>query len=204
MKAGRIPLIPTLLLLLAVGVMIALGVWQLRRAEWKEALLVRAAHNLIEPAIDLPGRLPPGLDYRRFRVVCDRLVFDHGPTAGTGRGGATGWLQTATCLRDAGHDLAIGLGITERPDRLTIAGTDNVFWGRVLHRGTKTENDYILYSERPLTGLIPVAQPTPEMTGMTTPEGHRGYAIQWFLFAGVAVVIYILALVKKWKQPDRA
>lgn len=197
----RLPLLPTVLVLLAVGVMIALGLWQLRRAEWKEDLVARAAQNLILPAVDLPGKLPPGLDYRRFRVVCERLVFDRGPTAGVARGGSSGWLQKATCIRGAEQDqVTIGLGITERPDRVTPSDTGNVFWGRVLHRGTEVENDYILYAERPLTGLIPVAQPTPEMANTTTPAGHRGYAMQWFLFAGVAIVIYILALRMRWRQ----
>lgn len=195
-----VPLWPTVLVLLAVAVMIALGGWQLRRAEWKETLVARAARNLIQPAIDLPAHLPPGLDYRRFRAECQRLVFDRGPTAGVGRGGTPGWLQKATCSRGAGKDtITIGLGITERPDRLVPSIPDHVFWGRLLHRGTATENDYILFAERPLAGLIPVAQPTPEMATTTTPAGHRGYAIQWFLFAGVALVIYALALRRRWK-----
>src|SRR3546814_3845709 len=100
----RIPVLVSWLVLLAVGAMIALGAWQLRRAESKEVLVTRAAQNLIEPAVDLPARLTPGLDYRRFRVVCARLDFDRGPTAGTGRGGMTGWLQKASCIRGTGQD----------------------------------------------------------------------------------------------------
>lgn len=196
----KVPFLPTLLVMIAVCIMMALGVWQLRRAEWKEALLARAAQNLIEPAVDLPARLPPGLDYRRFRAVCERLVFDRGPTAGVGRSGTPGWLQKASCVRGNGNDpVTIGLGITERPDRLVPTVPEHVFWGRLLHRGTETGNDYILFSERPLTGLIPVAQPTPEMAATTTPQGHRGYAIQWFLFAITAIVIYILAL---WRRAE--
>ncbi len=197
----RIPLVATALVTLAIAAMISLGIWQLRRAEWKEALIARAARNLIEPAVDLPERLRPGLDYRRFRAECERLVFDRGPTAGRGRTGTPGWLQKATCVRASGHDpVIIGLGITERPDRLIPPEVDHVFWGRVLHRGTRIENDYVLYAERPVAGLIPVAQPTPEMMNTTTPEGHRGYAAQWFLFAGAALVIYVLALAKRWRQ----
>ena len=35
----RIPVIPTIVVLLAVATMIGLGVWQLERLQWKEALL---------------------------------------------------------------------------------------------------------------------------------------------------------------------
>ena len=201
----RIPLFPTILVLIAVGIMIALGMWQLHRAEWKEQLIARAAENIMLSAVDLPGQLPDGLDYRRFRVVCDRLVFDRGPTAGTGRGGMSGWLQKATCIRGHGQDpVMIGLGITERPDKLSPADVSGIFWGRVLHTGTEAENNYILYAERPLTGLIPVAQPTPDMARTTTPEGHRGYAAQWFLFACAALLIYALALRRRWLTREQS
>lgn len=194
----RFPILASLAVLLAIGVMVALGIWQLRRAEWKEALIARAAQNLIAPTAILPSRLPPGLDYRRFTVVCERVGY-RDPKAGTGRSGMTGWLQLATCTRGAGTDpLTIGLGITERPGRALPGDTGQSFSGRLLQSGTRSENEYILYAERPPTGLIPVAQPTPVMANATTPEGHRGYALQWFLFAATAGVIYIVALRKRW------
>src|SRR3546814_13356325 len=74
----------------------------------------------------------------------------------------------------------LGLGITGRPERLVHSEPRNIFWGRVIHRGTDTNaTDYILYAERPLPGLIPVAQPTPEMATTPTPAGHRDYAMPW-------------------------
>ena len=50
----KLPLIPTLVVGLAVAIMIALGVWQIRRAGEKDALLARyrAAQNL--PPISFP------------------------------------------------------------------------------------------------------------------------------------------------------
>ena len=32
------------------------------------------------------------------------------------------------------------------------------------------------------------------------PNNHRSYAIQWFLFAGIAALIYFLALRLRWKK----
>jgi surfeit locus 1 family protein len=37
----RIPIVPTLVVLAAVATMIGLGVWQLQRRAWKEALIAR-------------------------------------------------------------------------------------------------------------------------------------------------------------------
>ena len=39
-------------------------------------------------------------------------------------------------------------------------------------------------------GLQPSARPSIE----SIPNNHRGYAVQWFLFAATAIVIYLLAL----------
>ena len=69
----RLPFIPTIVVALAVLTMIALGVWQLRRAEWKEALLTEytSAANLpavdLDPLLDGRTRLPP-LSFRRALV----------------------------------------------------------------------------------------------------------------------------------------
>ena len=35
------------------------------------------------------------------------------------------------------------------------------------------------------------------------PNNHLSYAVQWFLFAGIAALIYALALRKKWLQADK-
>ena len=52
----RFPLLPTLLVAAAVATMIALGLWQLRRADEKEALQARYERNLALPPIALPRR----------------------------------------------------------------------------------------------------------------------------------------------------
>ena len=45
-------------------------------------------------------------------------------------------------------------------------------------------------------GLEASAPPSPD----TIPNNHLSYAIQWFLFAGIAVVIYVLALRGRWRK----
>ena len=48
----------------------------------------------------------------------------------------------------------------------------------------------MLVSDAAAPGLQPSARPSPA----DIPNNHRAYAVQWFLFAGVALVIYVLAL----------
>ena len=72
----RLPVLPTHIVAAAVAVMIALGIWQLQRAQWKDRLLVEYAAAANLPALDLDplilgdgGTLPP-LAFRRVLVTC--------------------------------------------------------------------------------------------------------------------------------------
>ena len=51
----------------------------------------------------------------------------------------------------------------------------------------------------PQAGLSQLARPDPSEMSATTPFGHLAYAIQWFAFATTALVIYALALRKRWR-----
>jgi surfeit locus 1 family protein len=53
-----------------------------------------------------------------------------------------------------------------------------------------------LVAATPGPGLTASAPPSPD----TIPNNHFSYAIQWFLFAGIAVVIYVLALRGRWRK----
>jgi surfeit locus 1 family protein len=47
-----------------------------------------------------------------------------------------------------------------------------------------------LVAAEPGPGLMASAPPSPD----SIPNNHLSYAIQWFLFAGIAALIYVLAL----------
>ena len=53
-----------------------------------------------------------------------------------------------------------------------------------------------LVSGTGLGGLLASAPPSPEMI----PNNHRSYAFQWFAFAAIALLIYVLALSKRSKE----
>jgi surfeit locus 1 family protein len=48
----------------------------------------------------------------------------------------------------------------------------------------------MIVSETAAPGLQPTADPDPS----SIPNNHLSYAVQWFLFAGIALVIYAIAL----------
>ena len=49
-------------------------------------------------------------------------------------------------------------------------------------------------------GLVASALPTPD----SIPNNHLSYAIQWFLFAAIAGVIYVLALKRRERHEQSA
>ena len=58
----------------------------------------------------------------------------------------------------------------------------------------------LLVADTPAPGLAPSALPSPA----NIPNNHRAYAVQWFLFAAVALVIYGVALRRRGRAtpPD--
>ncbi len=55
----------------------------------------------------------------------------------------------------------------------------------------------MIVSEIAAPGLQPTADPDP--SGI--PNNHLSYAVQWFLFAGIALIIYAVAL---WQRSRKA
>ena len=51
-------------------------------------------------------------------------------------------------------------------------------------------------ADPPLAGLAANARPDPR----DIPNNHLSYAVQWFLFATTAMVIYLLALRARWRR----
>jgi cytochrome oxidase assembly protein ShyY1 len=57
----------------------------------------------------------------------------------------------------------------------------------------------MLVSSEAAPGLQPSARPTPD----SVPNTHAWYALQWFLFAGLAALIYVLALKRREREEGR-
>lgn len=201
----RLPILPTLVVALAVAAMIALGVWQLGRAHWKEALLASyQAGEKAPPLYGLPADLPiDAMAFRRSHILC-RITTSPTQLGGVNRAGKTGFRNIAGCALIDGREIMADIGwsaIGARPvlpaigQRIEASGLlipDEVLARRVL--GDRPgATPLLLVLEGAVPGLSPSVPPSID----TIPNNHRSYAVQWFLFAGVALTIYLLALRKR-------
>lgn len=183
----RIPVLATLLVLVAVGFMIALGFWQLGRLREKEALLAHYADARRQAEeVDWPhdDKGQADLLYRHARLDCV-AVTDHSSIAGRNAKGESGAAQTADCTLADGTKALVVLGWS----RLPMAASG---WSGGEVRGVIAPGPRLVASP-PLAGLEANAMPDPA----DIPNNHFAYAVQWFVFAATALVIYGLALRKR-------
>jgi len=208
----RIPLIPTLLVLAASGYMVHLGLWQLDRLAQKQARLARYAAAQSDPtpvSIGYIGRNPTSdaWDFHHTAFWCQQ-VFSTSMVSGRNARGQTGWVQVARCLTapvpmqnfrptqtPQGVLADVVLGWQQQATPVPWAGGQ--IRGIIAPGG---EFHHHVVANPPLAGLQANAAPDPK----DVPNNHFSYAVQWFLFATVALVIYALALRARWRKIDEA
>jgi surfeit locus 1 family protein len=190
----RLPLIPTLLVAAAVATMIALGIWQLQRKGEKEALIAQyvAARDLpavIWPSVPLPDQLPL---FRKSALMCVKVVNWQAISGKNARGQA-GFAHIASCQTGGGEGpgAKIALGWSARPTSPTWTGGE-------VQGVIAPDNDALirLVASTAPPGLEMLAKPSTA----NIPNNHMSYAVQWFLFAAAAAVIYLLALRQKQRK----
>ena len=193
----RLPLLATLVVAAAAAIMIALGVWQLGRAKEKDALIARyrAAQNL--PVIAYPSSALGDADlplFRRAEGHCLRPVTRR-VTAGRNRAGEPGYAVIIECSTGAeGPGIAVELGWTSNPKAAAPWRGGSI--SGVIAPDRKTRMRLVAESP-PVPGLQPSAPPSLEVI----PNNHRSYAVQWFLFAALALLIYGLAVRQRLAAP---
>lgn len=190
----RLPFWPTLFVLAMVALMVGLGIWQLRRAEWKEALLARyaAAEGLPPtafPAVPVPDE---NLVFRRASGHC-LAVTRWDARAGRNRKGEQGWRHIASCRTGGGEGpgMAVDYGWSRSSEAPKAPALGGPVSGVI---DFDRDRVFILVADTAAPGLEPSEKPSP----LNVPNNHRAYAVQWFLFALVALVIYAIAV---WRRP---
>ena len=197
----KLPLLPTLFVAAAVAAMLALGVLQLRRAEWKEGLLARYERaQVMNSEVSWPDD-PAWLEsvfFRRAHLTCFNPRPDQ-PVAGRSINGETGWAHEFLCDLEPGG----GAGVTRAS---VVMGWSKepapaIFRGGRL-RGVISPSGRLIVDPdlAQASGLEPSAHPDPN----DIPNNHLMYAGQWFFFALTALVIYVLALRKRWREQANA
>ena len=190
----QLPLIPTVLVALAIAAMVGLGIWQLERRKEKEALLANYAAAANLPPIGWPS-VPPKEPLPLFRSATGNClqVVGFRTAAGQNRQGDPGFLVIADCRTGAeGPGLSVELGWSKNPN----AGRS--FQGGLVSGVIAPDklSRMRLVAAAPGPGLSASAPPSPA----TIPNNHLSYAIQWFLFAAIAGLIYYLALRQRWRK----
>lgn len=180
----RIPIFPTILVAAAVATMIALGFWQLDRGEQKAHLLARyKAAAQSDAPVPFPQSEEQSRDvlYRKSSLQCGS-AGEISAMAGHNMAGESGWAVTARCGGPKGPLVVLGWSrapVTPQWQGGAVTG--------VIASGPR------LVADPPLAGLEANGKPDPS----ELPDNHFAYAMQWFLFAAAAVVIYLLAVRKR-------
>ncbi len=192
----RIPILPTLLVLLAVAYMIRLGFWQIDRLRQKEGLLAQyaaAAANPAPVAYPLGGKAAVQASlYRRAKLDCRFREGEWESVGGRNAKGEPGYVQIAPCDTGAGATAYVQIGWSRDPAPPQWAGgMVSGFIAPYKVGGAR------LVADPPLAGLQANARPDPG----TIANNHLAYAVQWFLFAAVALIIYALALRSRLATP---
>lgn len=194
----RLPVLPTIIVVAAVATMIALGVWQLKRAQWKEGLLAQYAEAEKLPPISwptLPLRQEQLPLFRHATGICLKPIGKR-EQAGENQRGETGFVHILDCVTGAeGPGMSVEVGWSKNPNAA-------INWKGGPVSGV------IAPDRRSLMRLV-AATPAPGLEASAPPSirsisnNHRFYAVQWFSFAAIALLIYALALRKRWKKEEQ-
>lgn len=202
----RWPVIPTIIVAAAVATMIALGVWQLQRKGEKEALIALHQRNvtiLSEVAFPKLPPVDPSFYFRRSTVACLEPVTGS-PRAGRDATGASTYQMIADCRTGAeGPGVLVSIGTHPDPARkmdwqggevqgVIIPGPEQP---SLIERmtGRAVPARAMLLADPPVPGWGASATLAPDQL----PNNHLAYAVQWFIFAAAAALIYMLALRKR-------
>jgi surfeit locus 1 family protein len=202
---SRVPRFATLVVTAAVLTMIALGVWQLRRAGEKDRLLEVYSRAEGRPVLDLDPwihrEMPPASDFRRVMISCTpgpREPRLRGGRSADGQGGYHYFLPCRPNAAGWAGRLEINAGWSALPERGLRLALPSPVAGRL---GTvRPEGPILLTSATAVGPLSPSAVPSME----TIPNNHLAYAFQWFFFAAIALVVYLLALSRRLSAARQA
>jgi len=191
----RLPIIPTIVVAAAVAVMIGLGVWQIQRARWKESLIAKYAEAEKAPPIAFPTVPTHDADLPLFRHatgVCLGVVGQRA-VAGENLAGEPGYVHILDCATGAeGPGMAVEVGWSKDPNA-KVNWSGGPVTG-VIGPDRRSRMRLVAGSAPP--GLEQSAPPSLE----SIPNNHRSYALQWFSFALIALIIYGLAVRKRLKD----
>ena len=200
-------MLPTIAVAIVVATMIALGFWQLGRAYERDAAKERMIAHAALPVVEYPYADPVREDllFRRLSANCTS-VKSWEPRAGEGVNGKSGWRHIATCVSPMGTMFQADMGVSASPQERPLWQGGKVTGAAVHAPDASSMSDRIMHrqSTRPL--MVVAETPAPGLVASRQPDPRKetnsswAYTGQWFLFALTALVIYALALRKRWRE----
>lgn len=210
-------LIPVLFIIAAIGICLALGIWQVQRLQWKNAMLAD-----IEKAQAMPtlGTLPQDLDGLQYRHVKLTGVFDHYKVLrmiGHPHARHQGfYVITPFTLEDDGRIILVNRGWSPKGQESKPEGVQTIEGiirplreKRLFSPDNKPAKNIWFYEDIPAMSMATELTLTPlmvEITGtvekgafpipgngkITVRNDHLNYAITWFALAIIAAVMFVI------------
>ena len=193
----RIPLVATLVVAAAMAILIGLGAWQLKRAVWKEHLLARYAAGeklpITFPTAPLKDAQLPL--FRHATGMCLRPIGKRA-IAGENRAGEPGYVHIVDCATGAeGPGMSVEVGWSKNPNA-------KVNWSGGPVSGVIAP-DRRMGMRLVAAGAPPGLETSAPPSLKSIPNNHRSYAVQWFSFAAIALIIYGLAVRKRMREEKK-
>ncbi len=194
---------PTLMTIAMLIVLIALGVWQLQRMAWKETML----NNLGRPILVLnaPAKITADMELRRVQISCPEISY--ADVSLRDYNSFTPQYRSFSKCTGAGGIVVVDHGVSV-PKRAALGSAHRQFVGtvrawppeswalRVAGAKRIKQDDFGVPGS--MSPFFVKAGPPPK--GANIANNHFAYAVQWFAFASVLMVIYGLFARKLWRD----
>lgn len=200
-------LFPLILGILGCAILVGLGLWQLQRMGWKEAMLADIQARIDAPAVPLPAEIDPSMKYMPVEVQGNTTGDEIAILSGSREQGG-GYQVVSGFVTDDGRRIMVDRGFVPQearhaprpPVRLQVQGNlhwpdekgsatpapnlaENIWFARdvpAMAEALGTEPILVVASN--VRGEAQGVQPIPvAIEGI--PNNHLSYAVQWFLIA---------------------
>lgn len=194
----KIPIIPTIVVVAASAIMVMLGFWQLGKVDTQEARLAQFDASTQNPELVEFPQTTEAVNryaYRRAKMDCIQITGEPRSVAGRSSTDRPGNVLVVNCLLSNGQSADVQLGWAPGPITTDWNGGEVEGVVEPLRTGFAK-----LVADPALASLEASAAPDPRSKKV----GHLAYAGQWFFFALTALVIYFLAIRRRWRDEAKA